>query len=93
MPSCLTLQDALVPAWRTTNRVTVFLIEHLPPELWAAVMSGTSLRTSSHTKVIIEARSSCSRANWGVAYLSGSRPASGNGRSVPRKGECSSVDG
>jgi hypothetical protein len=54
-------------------------------------MLGTSLRTSLHTKVITEARSSCLPANWGVAYLLRSRPVSGNGRSVRRKGESSAV--
>src|ERR1700704_327718 len=42
---CLALRDTLVPVWRTTNRVTVFLIEHLPPELWAASVPGASRRT------------------------------------------------
>lgn len=45
MPSCLTLQDALVPVWRTANRVTVFLIEHLPAEVWAGVVPGAPRRT------------------------------------------------
>src|ERR1700730_19141251 len=45
MPSCLALRDALVPVWRTTNRVTVCLIEHLPPELWAASVPGAPRRT------------------------------------------------
>src|ERR1700704_1024708 len=42
---CLALRDTLVPVWRTTNRVTVFLIEHLPPELWAASVPGAPRRT------------------------------------------------
>jgi len=41
----LVLRDALVPVWRTNNRVTVFLIEHLPPELWAASVPGAPRRT------------------------------------------------
>jgi hypothetical protein len=45
IPSCLALRDALVPVWRTSNRVTVFLIEHLPPELWAAIVPGAPRRT------------------------------------------------
>jgi uncharacterized damage-inducible protein DinB len=44
-PSRLALRDTLVPAWRTTNRVTVFLIEHLPAELWAASVPGAPRRT------------------------------------------------
>lgn len=27
-------RDLLLDAWRTSNRVTVFLVEHLPPTLW-----------------------------------------------------------
>ena len=45
MPSGLALQDALVPVWRTANRVTVFLIEHLPAELWVAGVPGAPRRT------------------------------------------------
>ena len=45
MPACPTLRDALVPVWRTTNRVTVFLIEHLPAELWVATLPGAPQRT------------------------------------------------
>jgi uncharacterized damage-inducible protein DinB len=39
------LADALVPVWRTTNRVTVFLIEHLSPGIWAAKVPGAPRRT------------------------------------------------
>lgn len=39
------LRDALVPVWRTTNRVTVFLFEHLPTELWGAIVPGAPRRT------------------------------------------------
>jgi len=45
MPSRLDLRDVLVPAWRTTNHVTVFLMQHLPTELWAAVVPGAPRRT------------------------------------------------
>src|SRR2546429_9779747 len=45
MPSRLHLADALVPVWRTTNRITVFLIEHLSPKLWAASVPGAPRRT------------------------------------------------
>jgi uncharacterized damage-inducible protein DinB len=45
MPSRLALRDTLVPVWRTTNRVTVYLIEHLPTELWAAIVPGAPRRT------------------------------------------------
>ena len=39
--SRLSLRDAFVPVWETTNRVTVFLVQHLPPELWAASVPGS----------------------------------------------------
>src|SRR2546421_11674401 len=45
MPSRLDLADTLVPVWRTTNRITVFLIEHLSPKLWAAIVPGAPRRT------------------------------------------------
>jgi uncharacterized damage-inducible protein DinB len=44
-PSNPALRDAVVPVWQTTNRVTVFLIEHLPPDLWAAPVPGAPRRT------------------------------------------------
>ncbi len=43
--SRLSLRDAIVPVWETTNRVTVFLVQHLPPELWAASVPGAPRRT------------------------------------------------
>ncbi len=43
--SRLDLADTLVPVWRTTNRITVFLIEHLSPKLWAASVPGAPRRT------------------------------------------------
>jgi hypothetical protein len=30
----------LLAAWRTDNSVTVFLVEHLPHELWGATVPG-----------------------------------------------------
>lgn len=37
--------DLLLAAWRTNNRVTVFLCENLPPELWSAAVPGAPRRT------------------------------------------------
>jgi uncharacterized damage-inducible protein DinB len=45
MHSTLDLRDTLLAAWRTNNRVTVFLIEHLPHELWEAKVPGAPRRT------------------------------------------------
>lgn len=44
-PSHLGLRDTVLPAWRTANRVTIFLIERLPPDLWAAQVPGAPRRT------------------------------------------------
>lgn len=35
----------LIDAWRTNNRVTTYLIENLPPELWSKNLPGAPRRT------------------------------------------------
>src|SRR5438094_1436104 len=45
MRSALDQRDLLLDAWRTNNRVTVFLFEHLPAELWSAAVPGAPRRT------------------------------------------------
>ena len=45
MNSALDQRDLLLAAWRTNNRVTTFLVEHLPPELWGAKVPGAPRRT------------------------------------------------
>jgi uncharacterized damage-inducible protein DinB len=35
----------LIAAWRTSHRVTVYLIENLPPELWSKPVPGAPRRT------------------------------------------------
>lgn len=37
--------QALIAAWRTSHRVTVYLIENLPPELWSRNVPGVPRRT------------------------------------------------
>jgi uncharacterized damage-inducible protein DinB len=37
--------EALITAWRTSHRVTTYLIENLPPELWSKNVPGASRRT------------------------------------------------
>jgi uncharacterized damage-inducible protein DinB len=37
--------EALIAAWRTSHRVTVYLIENLPPELWSETVPGSPRRT------------------------------------------------
>jgi uncharacterized damage-inducible protein DinB len=39
------LRDRIFNTWRTSNRVTVFLVEHLPPELWVSAVPGAPRRT------------------------------------------------
>lgn len=39
------LRDTIVKTWRTSNRVTVYLIEHLPPDLWGTAIPGAPRRT------------------------------------------------
>ena len=38
-------RDTILDTWRTSNRVTVFLVEHLPPALWPASIPGAPRRT------------------------------------------------
>ena len=45
MQSELNQRDMLLSAWRTNNRVTVFLAENLPRELWGAAVPGAARRT------------------------------------------------
>jgi uncharacterized damage-inducible protein DinB len=50
MPGALTSRPggsdgSLLAAWRTNNRVTVYLIERLPAELWRASLPGAPRRT------------------------------------------------
>ncbi|HEU4631426.1 MAG TPA: DinB family protein [Gemmatimonadaceae bacterium] len=39
------LRGTLLGAWRTNSRVTTFLVERLPSELWGAAVPGASRRT------------------------------------------------
>src|SRR3982074_3271491 len=45
MQSALDQRDMLLAAWRTNNRVPVFLMENLPQELWGATVPGAPRRT------------------------------------------------
>lgn len=45
MKSALDQREMLLDAWRTNNRVTAFLVEHLPDELWGATVPGAPRRT------------------------------------------------
>lgn len=45
MASTLDLPAMVLSAWKTNNRVTVYLVEHLPTALWAATVPGMPQRT------------------------------------------------
>lgn len=45
MTSELDLKHAVLDAWSTNNRVTTFLVENLPPALWASRASQGSFRS------------------------------------------------
>jgi uncharacterized damage-inducible protein DinB len=45
MRTALDQQEMLLAAWRTSNRVTVFLVENLPDDLWGVTVPGAPRRT------------------------------------------------
>ncbi|HSB27639.1 MAG TPA: DinB family protein [Pyrinomonadaceae bacterium] len=45
MSSPVDLRNTIFDAWKTNNRVTIFLVEHLPAELWEAKVPGAPRRT------------------------------------------------
>lgn len=45
MKSLVDQREMLLTSWRTNNRVSVYLIEHLPDELWGAKVPGAPRRT------------------------------------------------
>lgn len=56
----LDLQDAVLTSWRTSSRVTDYLIEQIPPALWSATVPGVPTRTIR----AIAAHLHNSRCNW-----------------------------
>jgi len=40
------LRESILDAWKTNHRVTVYLVEHLPAELWDAEVPGAPRRTA-----------------------------------------------
>ncbi len=45
MPPPLDIRDTILDAWKTNNRVTIFLVEHLPAELLNVAIPGAPRRT------------------------------------------------
>jgi uncharacterized damage-inducible protein DinB len=45
MPSPPDLRETILAAWSTSNRITLYFFEHLPPDLWAANLPGAPRRT------------------------------------------------
>jgi uncharacterized damage-inducible protein DinB len=43
--SAVEFRDAVLATWRTSNRVTVYLVENLPAEVWSAQVPGMPGRT------------------------------------------------
>jgi uncharacterized damage-inducible protein DinB len=73
--------QALIDAWRTNNRVTTYLIENLPPDLWSRTVPGSPRRTVR----MIAAHIHNARCSW--IKMIGSRhgvevPQTVDGRSV-----------
>lgn len=56
----LDLQDAVLAPWRTSSRVTDYLIEHIPAVLWSAAVP----RVPSRTVRAIGAHLHNARCNW-----------------------------
>ena len=52
--------EALLDAWRVNDRVTAFLLEHVPAELWSASLRGSPRRTVRN----IFAHLNNSRCSW-----------------------------
>ena len=45
VPTDLETGRSLIAAWRTNNRVTMYLIENLPPAMWSSAVPGVPRRT------------------------------------------------
>jgi len=60
MPAMLDPSAAILAAWRTNNRITMSLIEQLPPALWTARVPGMPRRTVR----MIAAHLHNSRCGW-----------------------------
>ncbi|HKT59837.1 MAG TPA: DinB family protein [Gemmatimonadales bacterium] len=48
-PGARATELRLLDAWRTNNRVTIYLLERLTPKLWSASLPGSPLRTVGMT--------------------------------------------
>jgi uncharacterized damage-inducible protein DinB len=45
MPDTTPCTEALLSTWRTSSRVTSYLVEHIPDEMWAQAIPGAPRRT------------------------------------------------
>lgn len=45
MASEIDFREAILNTWKTTNRATIFLIEHIPTDLWNEKVPGSPRRT------------------------------------------------
>jgi uncharacterized damage-inducible protein DinB len=45
MPALADLTETILASWRTNHRVTVFLVRHVPTEVWEAAVPGAPRKT------------------------------------------------
>src|SRR5437762_13680460 len=60
VPRALEPGRAIIAAWRTSNRATTYLVEHLPPAIWSSEVPGIPRLTVG----MIAAHIHNSRCNW-----------------------------
>jgi uncharacterized damage-inducible protein DinB len=60
VPAAVDMSTAILSAWRTNNRITIGLVQQLPPALWNALLPGVPRRTVR----MIAAHLHNSRCSW-----------------------------
>ena len=51
--------QAIIDAWRTNNRVTTYLIENLPPELWSKNVPGVPRPRFERSRLTFTTQGAC----------------------------------
>jgi len=75
VPTGLGPGQAIIAAWRTTNRATIYLVEQLPPAIWSRQVPGIPRQTVG----MIAAHIHNSRCGW-IRSIG-----AGHGVTVPRR--------
>jgi len=65
------LRASILNAWSTNNRVTVFLVEQLPPELGSAALPGCPDAPFRWWRAISTTRAACGSRHWAGPTASG----------------------